>query len=222
VAVLQNWLGTMQLEQFCARHLGRVPLARPNAARATIAACDWDVFGRLLASRPDDALVVARGRLLDAPLPRSLSELRALFSLGAGVALRKPERDCPEVAAVAAAFARDLPGEQRVIVFATAKDTHGFGWHYDAEDVFIVQTAGDKTYYFRQNSVDPEPVRGAQPDFRTFAQEKTPIMECRLLAGDWLYLPRGYWHVARAHADSLSISIGVFPETTPLANAGQR
>lgn len=212
MAALQGWLRDMDVAQFRAGHLGRVPLARPDAAREAIAACDWDVLDRLLAARPDDVLVVARGKLLDSRPPRSLAELRELFAHGIGVAIRKPERFCAEVAAVAAEFARDLPGEQRVIVFATPGGAHGFGWHYDPEDVFIVQTAGDKSYFFRQNTIDPEPVRGAQPGFSIFRRETSPMLQCRLLAGDWLYLPRGYWHVARAHADALSISIGVFPD----------
>lgn len=212
MAALQGWLRDMDVAQFREGHLGRVPLAQPDAARDAIAACDWDVLDRLLAARPDDVLVIARGKLLDVHPPRSLAQLRELFAHGIGVAVRMPERFCPEVAVVAAEFARDLPGEQRVIVFATPGGVHGFGWHYDPEDVFIVQTAGDKSYFFRQNTIDPEPVRGAQPDFSTFRRETSPMLQCRLLAGDWLYLPRGYWHVARPHADALSISIGVFPD----------
>jgi ribosomal protein L16 Arg81 hydroxylase len=107
----------------------------------------------------------------------------------------------------------ECPGPQRVIAFATAAKMHGFGWHYDPEDVFIMQTAGDKEYLFRRNTVvdvPSQPLR-AQPDFSAARDEVSPTMSCRLLAGDWLYLPRGYWHVAYAHADSLSLSIGIFP-----------
>lgn len=155
--------------------------------------------------------MVAKGRLLELPPPASIAQLQTLFDQGIGIALREAERHCAEIDALTAAFARELPGDQRVIVFATPGDTHGFGWHYDAEDVFIVQTGGEKTYYFRENTVDPAPVRGAQPDFRTFSRETTPIMACTLAPGDLLYLPRGYWHVARAHSASLSLSLGIFP-----------
>src|SRR5205085_1552293 len=113
---------------------------------------------------------------------------------------------------LASEFAADLPGEQRVIVFATPGGTHGFSWHYDAEDVFIVQTAGDKEYYLRQNTVTSPPERGFQSDFREFRDETSAVAACRLLPGDVLYVPKGFWHIAHAHADSLSLSIGVFPE----------
>jgi 50S ribosomal protein L16 3-hydroxylase len=212
VAVLQSWLGEVPLASFREMHLGAAPLAGSSTANATIAACDWRVLDGLLASQPDDVLVVAHGQPLEMPAPRSLAELRRLFAVGIGIAVRRPERYCRPLAELARAFARELPGEQRVIVFATPQRTHGFGWHYDAEDVFIAQTAGEKTYYFRQNSIDRAPVRGAQPDFRSFRLETTSTMQCRLVAGDFLYLPRGYWHVAHAQQDSLSISIGVFPD----------
>jgi 50S ribosomal protein L16 3-hydroxylase len=212
--VLQRWLGDVSVADFRAKHLGRVPIARPNRAQSEIRACTWDLLDCLLAADSQDVLVVARGRLLDGRSPHSLSELRDLFAFGLGIALRGPERCCSEVAIVARDLAADVPGEQRVIVFATPGNTHGFGWHYDAEDVFIIQTAGEKTYYFRRNSIDPNPIRGAQPDFRSIRREICPIMKCRLAPGDWLYLPRGYWHVAHAHVDSLSISIGVFPDVT--------
>jgi ribosomal protein L16 Arg81 hydroxylase len=42
-----------------------------------------------------------------------------------------------------------------------------------------------------------------------FQLERTPVIACTLLPGDWLYVPRGYWHVAHAREDSLSLSIGV-------------
>ena len=212
MGALQHWLGPLPVDRFRAEHLGRRPCAGSGSAGDVVPACDWQILDRLLAAQPADLLVVARGRLLDIPPPRSLGQLRVMFAQGVGIALRGPEPHSPEVAAIAEAVARDLPGEQRVIVFATARQSHGFGWHYDAEDVFIVQTGGNKTYYFRETTGDTRPARGAQPDFRTIRLEHTPIMECRLTPGDWLYLPRGYWHVARAHTDSLSLSIGIFPD----------
>jgi 50S ribosomal protein L16 3-hydroxylase len=211
MGVLADWLQTVELAAFVREHLGAAPFARPQSARSAIAHCTWQVLDRLLAARPADVLVVADGRSLALLPPRSEAELRELFRKGAGIAIRTPERDCTTLAELSASFARDIPGEQRVIVFATPAGRHGFGWHYDPEDVFIVQTEGDKEYFFRRNTVAP-PGNGAfQPDFSAYHAEGSPLMSCRLLPGDWLYLPRGFWHMAWAHADSLSVSIGVLP-----------
>jgi ribosomal protein L16 Arg81 hydroxylase len=42
-----------------------------------------------------------------------------------------------------------------------------------------------------------------------YEREIMPLMRCTLGAGDWLYLPAGYWHRAQAGAESISLSVGV-------------
>jgi ribosomal protein L16 Arg81 hydroxylase len=211
MVALAKWLEPMDVGTFVSSHLGREPLARPASAASVIETCNWTTIDDVLRADPPDVLVVARSRQLEEPLPRSLVELRSLFRRGIGVAIRAPERVSTQIAALAREFARDLPGDQRVIVFATPACTHGFGWHYDAEDVFVVQTAGDKEYFLRRNTVTESPVRGFHSDFTNYHKETSPISACRLLPGDWLYIPKGYWHMALAYEDSLSLSIGVFP-----------
>jgi ribosomal protein L16 Arg81 hydroxylase len=133
------------------------------------------------------------------------------MAAGLGFVVRGAERNDPALAELAAAFALDLPGKINVQLFATRAGTNGFGWHYDFEEVFIVQTAGVKDYYFRDNTVDRDTTFGTQPDFERFRQEKSPLATARLLPGDWLYLPARWWHMARCLEDSLSISVGVLP-----------
>lgn len=216
MALVRSWLGELSLEEFRACYFRKRPFALPNAAVASLSACTWESLDRLLAAQPD-VLVVSKGKALDVLPPRSLRELSELFARGIGIVVRFPEQKCPALAALGREFARDIPGEQRILVFATPKGTHGFAWHYDAEEVFVVQTAGDKEYFFRANTVAPPPKKGFRADFSSYVHETTPLMSCRLLAGDFLYLPRGYWHVAHPHAHSLSISIGVFPDEPPRA-----
>jgi hypothetical protein len=36
-------------------------------------------------------------------------------------------------------------------------------------------------------------------------------MTCRLEAGDWFYIPSGWWHLAQTQAESIHLSIGVMP-----------
>jgi 50S ribosomal protein L16 3-hydroxylase len=218
MGVLKAWLAGTGLESFIESYLGRLPLAAPELGRAAASACGWSIVDELLASQQADTLVVARGELLPANAPHSLRELRALLERGVGVAVRRADRACEAVAAIAGSVADDLPGEQRTIVFATAKGSNGFAWHFDEEEVFILQTAGDKSYYFRANSVTPRPLRAEPPAFADYRKETSPLMTARLQAGDWLYLPSGYWHAAHAHEDSLSVSIGVLPCAAQLAS----
>src|SRR5205085_5069557 len=44
-------------------------------------------------------------------------------------------------------------------------------------------------------------------------REMMPVMRCMLHAGDWLYLPAGYWHCGRALDESVSLSVGVSSAT---------
>jgi 50S ribosomal protein L16 3-hydroxylase len=212
MAALAQWLHPMAVTSFASEHLGHTPFARASAAPELTQVCTWGLLDEVLRERPPDVLVVAQSRQLDLPAPRSMCELQGLFRRGIGIAIRAPERVNGFLEALACEFARDLPGEQRLILFATPGATHGFGWHYDAEDVFVIQTAGDKEYFLRSNTVSRPPVRGFQSDFSEYQRETSALMACRLLPGDWLYVPKGYWHIARAHQDSLSLSIGVFPE----------
>lgn len=211
--MLREWLAEMSLGEFRRAYLGKTAFSLPGSAQRALSACTWRAVDEILgADPPPDTLVVSRGELSVQPTPRTLAELHALFATGVGVVVRHAQRQHAPLLALCRAFAEDVPGEQRVLVFATPKGTHGFGWHYDAEEVFIVQTAGKKQYLFRKNTIDPEPVLHAQPDFSTIRNETTPVFSCTLHAGDWLYLPRGTWHVAKPLEHSLSISIGVVPE----------
>jgi 50S ribosomal protein L16 3-hydroxylase len=190
-------------------HLGRSPFARAKAAASAMALLDWQVLDRLLAGDPaPDVLVVSRGQLIRVRPPRSLAATRALLRRGVGLVLRRTDRCDPALAAAARSFEEQLGGRAHVQVFVTPAGTHGFGWHYDLEEVFVAQTVGIKDYYFRANTVVPP---GQLPDmqFSRFRDETSPLGTARLLPGDWLYLPAGWWHMALCAEDSLSISVGV-------------
>lgn len=219
--VLQQWLASTPVQTFIAECLGKQPVAMPGTARGALPLLDWDVLDCILGRcRPADVLVVARGEMLSAPPPRSLAEARALMRRGVGLVLRRGERHDQGLAQFAASLARDLPGRVHVQLFVTPGGTHGFGWHWDHEDVFIAQTAGVKDYYFRDNTVDRHTPVGEQPDFTRFRDERSPLATARLIAGDFLYLPSRWWHMARCVEDSLSISAGVFP-APPLLDRGR-
>jgi ribosomal protein L16 Arg81 hydroxylase len=61
----------------------------------------------------------------------------------------------------------------------------------------------------RRNTVNPRPRVDAIPRDAHFERETSPVLACTLLPGDWLYVPRGWWHMAYATRDALSLSVGV-------------
>jgi 50S ribosomal protein L16 3-hydroxylase len=140
---------------------------------------------------------------------------------GVGFVIRRAEEHDVGLAKLAALLTQQIPGEVHVQLFVTPARTHGFGWHYDDEDVFIVQTDGTKDYFFRENSVERHRPPEAAPDFSRFRHETSPIGTSRLIAGDWLYIPARWWHVAKCVEDSLSISLGISPDESWLARVNQ-
>ena len=127
---------------------------------------------------------------------------------GVGICIRHAERHDDALASLAERLESELTGRAQIQLFVTPGGTHGFGWHFDAEEVFILQTAGVKDYYFRENTVSPR-VPSRQPDFSRIRDERTVLQTARLIAGDCLYVPRFWWHMARSVEDSLSISLGL-------------
>jgi ribosomal protein L16 Arg81 hydroxylase len=210
--MLHEWLAPLPVNTFIQLYLHQQPYARPGSARRAVPIFGWDTLERVLADQPPpDVLVVTRGKVMDLPAPHTIGEAYTLLHRGIGLVIRRAERHDAGLAALAVSFAHDLPGEVNVQLFVTPAGTHSFGWHYDFEDVFIAQTTGVKEYFMRDNTVDRQRERGTCPDFEQFRNEVAPLAAVRLLPGDWVYIPARWWHVAKCIEESLSISVGVFP-----------
>jgi ribosomal protein L16 Arg81 hydroxylase len=221
--MLSRWLAPMQLDVFLREHFRKQPYATPFGAQSIIQAFSWRTLERFLAEQPEaDILVISRGKLVDAPRPRTLAEVRALMREGIGLVIRRAEQHDPDLAALAASITREIPGQVNVQLFVTPGATHGFAWHYDDEEVLIVQTHGTKDYFLRDNTVERCRPAGAPPDFTRITGESSPLAGVRLIAGDWLYIPSRWWHVAKCLEDSLSVSIGITPEVSRLADYDPR
>jgi hypothetical protein len=207
--MLAEWLGSVGVEDFQRDYLHRSAWALPHSAHGAIALLDWEVLDEILrAALAVDTIVCARGNRLRYPPPTNLDELRAYMRMGVGLCMRHTEQCHPKLAVLAADFARLLLAEVQVQIFVTPGGTHGFGWHYDEEDVFIAQTVGVKDYYMRENTVEreaPFPPR----DFSAYHHESSPLQTATLVPGDFLYIPSRWWHMALCREDALSLSVGV-------------
>jgi 50S ribosomal protein L16 3-hydroxylase len=215
--MLDEWLNPMPVSLFVRDYLHKQPYASPSSARGATPIFGWDTLERILIKHPPDILLVARGKLVELPAPQTLAEARALMLAGVGMVIRRAEQHDTGLAKLAASLSQNIPGEVHVQLFVTSAGTHGFGWHYDDEDVFVVQTDGTKDYFFRDNTIEGDRRSGTGADFSRFCDEASPIGTARLIAGDWLYIPSRWWHVAKCIEDSLSISLGLSPDERCLA-----
>jgi ribosomal protein L16 Arg81 hydroxylase len=123
--------------------------------------------------------------------------------------VRRAERHDVELAELARTLATEIDGDVHVQLFATPAGQRMFGWHFDAEDVIVVQTEGSKRYLLRENTVCKAARFEPRPDFSRVRGETSPVAEVTMLVGDWLHIPSPWWHIAEALEPSLHLSLGV-------------
>ena len=217
--MLSTWLPPdLTTESFLRKHFQRAPLATPKLARTAIGLLHWGTIQALVEARAD-MMLVRNSHLVRTSVPKTFEEVQAMFRDGYSVVLRRCEAYDDGLRFIARTFEQELEGDVSIQVYATPGSFHSFGWHYDVEDVFIAQTAGTKEYFLRENTVNPKPHIAAMPRDMHYEREQTPTVGATLIPGDWLYVPRGWWHVAKAREDALSISVGVL---SPAAGGRRR
>ncbi len=211
---LRELLGDVPLAQFVNEYFLRLPFSRPGGCRHVVPLADWPAVAAILGQPGVDVLVGREGRPWDGAAPPSPEQARALLAEGYTVGIRHAERHSPGLAALAKGFEEDFLAPVDVHVYCTAAGQPGFGWHYDAEEVFILQTRGRKEWQLRKNTVNPWPLVETLPKDMRYQREIMPLMRCTLQEGDWLYIPGGYWHATRAgDEESISLSVGVLSAT---------
>jgi ribosomal protein L16 Arg81 hydroxylase len=211
--MIKQLLGDFPLRQFIEDYFLRQPFSKPQGAASLTRLGDWAVVESIVAQPAIDVLVVKEGRRWEGNRTPSPEEARRLFDDGHTVLVRHAERCHSEIADLAASFEQDFRAAIDVHLYCTPANRHGFGWHYDAEDVFILQTAGSKEYSLRKNTVNPWPVVESLPHDMRYEREIMPLSKCLLGPGDWLYIPHGYWHKAEAREPSFSLAVGVMCPT---------
>jgi 50S ribosomal protein L16 3-hydroxylase len=210
--LIQDFFGSLPFEHFVAENLHRVPLALPNACPSVIPVGTWATLETLLAGDEADVMVVQRGERYSGPLPKDVSAAQSLCDEGCTILIRKAERHNSQLAAIAQTFGESFQAPIDVHLYATPGGSFGFSWHYDAEDVFILQASGEKEYFLRKNTVNPWPLEETLPNDMKYEREIMPLMRVVLRAGDLLYIPCGFWHRAQTVEGSevaFSIAVGV-------------
>ncbi|HWB10132.1 MAG TPA: cupin domain-containing protein [Pirellulales bacterium] len=211
--MIRQLLGDLPVRQFIGEYFLRQPFSLPGGASSLAHLGNWQVVETILAQPEADVLVVKEGRRWEGAQKPSPDEAARLLDEGYTVLVRHAERRHTEIAELAAGFARDFTAAVDVHLYCTPAGQHGFGWHYDVEDVFILQIAGSKEYSLRKNTVNPWPVLESLPQDMRYEREIMPLSRCLLSAGDWLYIPHGYWHKAEAPSRSISLAVGLMCPT---------
>lgn len=207
--MIEQLLGEISKATFVEQYYLKLPFSLPDCAQGFTHLGSWEMVETILAQPDPDVLVVRQGELWKEKARPSYSEARALHAAGYTLVIRNSEKHHPQLAELAAGFREDFQGAVDIHLYCTPANQRGFGWHYDADDGFILQTQGSKEYSLRKNTVNPWPLIETIPRDMAYEREIMPLMKCRLVAGDWLYIPGGYWHMAKAEDESISLSVGV-------------
>jgi len=196
-------------ETFLREQYLKLPFARAGGCRHLMSLASWDRVGQILQQPGADVVAGRAGEQWAGKLPASLDEARAVLAAGYMLGIRHSERHDAGLAALAAGFQADFLAPIDIHLFCTPADHPGYGWHYDAEEVFMLQLAGRKEWWLRKNTVNPWPLMETLPADMRYDREIMPVMRCTLQAGDWLYVPAGYWHRTQSGEESISLSVGV-------------
>lgn len=216
--ILQQLLGDLPIAEFLSQYYYRQPYASPRGCRRLVnrAAAEWSTAAtceKLLPQPNTDPLVARDSQLWSGPSLNSAESGQAALAAGYTICIRHSERFDPALAQLAADFHEAFRAPIDIQLFCTPAGQGGFNWHYDAEDVFVLQTEGTKDWWLRKNTVNPWPHVDTIPLDMRYEREIMPAIRCTLAAGDWLYIPAGYWHRTAAPSLSTSLSVGVFSLT---------
>lgn len=95
--------------------------------------------------------------------------------------------------------------------YLTFGDKNPFGNHWDTHDVFAVQLFGRKRWQLFEPTF-PLPLPHQRSKFCKAECPKEPILDVILEAGDFIYIPRGWWHNAQGlNERTFHIAVGVHP-----------
>jgi ribosomal protein L16 Arg81 hydroxylase len=209
---LRRLLGE-QTAPFIEQFYTKLPYSRSGTAAELCELGCWDVLVAALQAPDADSMVVRRNQRYEGPPPKNQEEAQRLVAEGYTLLVKHAERHDGRLAELARGFAADFAAEVNIHMYCTPAEQYGFAWHYDAEEVFIVQTTGCKEYSLRKNTVNPWPLEETLPADMRYEREIMPLIKCQLNAGDWLDIPSGYWHMGAASETAISLAIGVTPRT---------
>lgn len=211
---LESMLDDFPKEEFLKKHFTKLPFSKPNSATHLKHLLNWDVLQHVLEEKKSITRIVKNGVVSSDYADIDYSRAQDYYKDGHTLLMRYAEKSHPALNELAEDFSRSFNTEVDIQLYCTPENNNAFGWHYDIEEVFIVQTAGSKLYTIRNNTVHPKPLLTSIPKNLQFENETSDLyLQVLLEPGDWLYIPSGWWHIAQTQSASMHISIGLMPRS---------
>lgn len=213
--ILQDILGEDPKLNFLPKHFTRLPFSLPHGSDKFKHLLDWKMVEEVLRANKSVLRIVKDGVMVkDYVENMTFEEAKEFHHKGNTLLLRFAEKSVPLLKEVCDDFKNSFHTDVDIQLYCTPEGHNAFGWHYDVEEVFILQTKGSKAYSIRPNTVHPNPLVRSIPKDLGYEKEKTPMeIKVTLEEGDFLYIPSGWWHIARTQKESMHISIGLMPSS---------
>lgn len=211
MSVLAPLLHPTTEEVFRREFLFKQPYAAAGTASEYQRLIGWPLLFEIFASNYSDCWLAKRGKLLEGSTGQltPASAIQTFEEDGYSIVVRHSERAHPKLTAIAEKFHDHFQDPIDIQLYATPAEEEGFDWHYDIEEVFVIQSLGEKEFFLRVPMTTPRLDRVELPREIDFTNGFGPEIRCRLKAGDFLYIPAGVFHKARAITPSFHLSVGV-------------
>jgi ribosomal protein L16 Arg81 hydroxylase len=129
--------------------------------------------------------------------------LHRQFSQGATIIIQHADEFCPPLQHLATALETALGWHAEIEVIAGCGTSNGLGIHADGNDCLVFEIEGTKLWRFYEptrvgplksskifpHRYDALPAAQPNPDH--------PVLSVEVTAGDFVYIPRGWWHLVK-------------------------
>lgn len=209
--ILKTVLQEKTVDEFFSKFFGRLPLVVPGSAKPFEDHLNWSVLAEILSEKKSILRIVKNGEMVKDYAECEIQHAKKYHQTGHTLVIKNAEKSHPLLKNLAQEFSSFFYAPVDIQLFCSPTDTSGFTWHYDVEDVFVFQTQGSKHFTLRQNTLHPSPSMASLPKDLGFEKEQSDLfINVTLAAGDWLYIPAGWWHKAHTtDQESMHISLGV-------------
>lgn len=210
----EDLFASIGYEKFRSDYFRKAPCAIAGAAAEFRKFVGWPLLLSIFESGHHDCWLSKYGKLhQNEELNQgalNLSQAQDAFENGYTILVRHSEASHLRLRQIALEFESHFKSPIDIQIFGTPEGCQGFDWHYDSEEVFVIQSSGVKEFRLRKNK-KVKPVTFTKfPKNAVLENEMEPQeIRCTLKAGDVLYIPAGYWHCAVALTPSFHLSIGV-------------
>lgn len=206
---LNNIIHPLNIEDFIEDHASKKAVFIPGDAGKFGELYGWeDVNYVVNSSRPSFEAV----RLVyeKQPLPnQELANLGGWLEKGATLVINQTQHIDPVNEQFAEALANDVNASVNINCYVSFPAKQGFDCHYDTHDVFVLHTAGVKSWKVyhptRKFPLDRDPA--SDKKLLPLAEDAQPYLECTMTPGDVLYIPRGHWHYAIAEEPCIHLTV---------------